>query len=199
MSVWWQGVTTSLLITPTPTGKKNQVWRHNYIFLCNMQWVFIVPKNKAHYVELCGAFIVWLTNLYFFFLKWFGWVCPWGMPSVPWKAAWEQPSAQSNGGILFIRVSAQPLEQTSSCYLFYQLPHLFCAPFLAASWSRSWWRQPMKICLRSSATGCWNSSPSFSSWVSPMSELKIQKKSYKKARVRFKWTGSDQMSPDRMA
>lgn len=34
------------------------------------------------------------------------------------------------------------------------------------NWSRSWWQQPTKTSQQSSVTGCWNSSPSSSSWVS---------------------------------
>lgn len=71
--------------------------------------------------------------------------------------------------------------------------------FPVVSLSRLWWRQPMKICQQSSATGCWNSSPSFSSSVSLLlAELISIKKSYIRAEVCFKWTGSYKLSPDHM-
>lgn len=64
------------------------------------------------------------------FSKWVGWVCPWGMSSVPWKATWKQPSPQSDGGVLFLRVCIQLIKQTILSHLF---SHLTCLVFFSPS------------------------------------------------------------------
>lgn len=100
-----------------------------------LKWCFIVLESRPtecislpilFYTFHLWSSLVSLLSFVFFliFSKRVGWVCPWGMSSVPWKATWKQPSPQSDGGVLFLWVCIQLIKQTVLSHLFSHLTYL---------------------------------------------------------------------------